>query len=160
EAFAAASAAGDGFGIASALRERGKVAIRAGERERTRAILEELLEVAEEVGDAWNGAIALNNLGDLALDDGDWARAIELCGRSSEIRRGLGDLWGAALCLGNVALAQRETGQLDDAARSLHQALEDSLAVNATMVVLYCFSTGALLAADQDRPQEAAMLLG
>jgi predicted ATPase len=161
EAFAVASAAGDGFGIASALRERAKAATMAGERTRARAIYEELSELAEEDSDlAWLGAIALNNLGSLALNDGDWARAIELCGRSSEIRRGLGNLWGAALCLVNVALAQREAGLLDDAARSLHQALEDSLAVDARMVVLGCFEVAPMLAADWKRPQEAATLLG
>jgi hypothetical protein len=85
---------------------------------------------------------------------------IELCGRSSEIRRSLGNLWGAALCLCNVAEAQRELGLLDDAARNLHQALEDSLAVDARMVVLACFEAGAMLAADRDRPQGAATLLG
>jgi predicted ATPase/class 3 adenylate cyclase len=160
EAFAVASAAGDGFGITSALRERGKAAAEAGDNERARAIYEELSEVAVEVGDAWNGAVALNNLGDLALYDGDWARAIELCRRSAEIRRDLGNIWGAALCLCNVALAQRQAGLLDDAARSLHQALEDSLAVDAWMVVLACFELGALLATDRERPREAASLLG
>jgi tetratricopeptide (TPR) repeat protein len=160
EAFAVASAAGDGFGITSALRERGKAAAEAGDNERARAIYEELSEVAVEVGDAWNGAIALNNLGDLALYDGDWARAIELCRRSAEIRRDLGNIWGAALCLCNVALAQRQAGLLDDAARSLHQALEDSLAVDAWMVVLACFELGALLATDRERPREAGSLLG
>ncbi len=160
EALSVASAAGDGFGIASALRERGKAALHNGDRERCRAIYEELSELAEEIGDAWNGAVALNNLGDLALYDGDWARAIELCGRSAEIRRGLGNLWGAALCLSNVALAQLEAGLLDDAGRNLRQALGDSLAVDAKMVVLACFEVGAVLAADRDRPQEAATLLG
>jgi hypothetical protein len=87
-------------------------------------------------------------------------RVIDLCGRSAEIRRDLGNLWGAALCLCNVALAQREAGLLDDAARSLHQALEESLAGDARMVVLTCFELGAMLAADRDRPQEAATLLG
>ena len=160
EAFAVASAAGDGFGIASALRERGKAALHAGDRERSRGIYEELAGFAEEVGDAWNGAVALNNLGDLALHDGDWARAIELCGRSGEIRRDLGNRWGAALCLTNVALAQRQAGLLDDAARSLRQALEDSLAVDARMVFLPCFEVAAMLAADRGKPQEAATLLG
>ena len=160
EAFVVASAAGDGFGITSALRERGKAAAEAGDLERPRALYEELAEVANEVGDAWNGAIALNNLGDLALYDGDWTRAIELCKRSAEIRRGLGNIWGAALCLCNVALAQRQAGLLADAAGSLHQALEDSLAVDARMVVLFCCEIGALLSADRERPQETATLLG
>jgi tetratricopeptide (TPR) repeat protein len=161
EAFAVASAVGDGFGIASALRERAKAANMAGDRKRARAIYEELSELADEDGElAWLGAIALNNLGSLALNDGDWARVIELCGRSGEIRRGLGNLWGAALCLVNVADAQREAGLLDDAARSLHQALEDSLAVDARMVVLACFEAAAMLAADRTRPEEAATLLG
>jgi predicted ATPase/class 3 adenylate cyclase len=160
EAFTTATAAGDGFGIASALRERGKAAIRAGDRERTRAIYEQLITVAEEVGDPWNGAIALNNLGDLALYDRDWAQAVELCGRSSEIRRSLGDLWGSALCLTNVASAQSEAGLLDDAALTLHQALEDSLAVNGTMVISFCFVSCAALAAARNRPEDAATLLG
>jgi predicted ATPase/class 3 adenylate cyclase len=160
EAYAAASATGDGFGITSALRERGKAASAAGDLERARADYQELAEVAEEVGDAWNGAIALNNLGDVALYDGDWARAIELCGRSAEIRRELGNLWGAALCLCNVALAQRQAGVLDDATRSLQEALEDGLASDARMVVLFSLETGAMLAADRARLRDAAALLG
>jgi predicted ATPase len=160
EAFALTSAAGDGFATADALRERGIAASESGDRERARALFEELVEFAQEVGDAWNGAVALNNLGDLALYDGDWARAIELCQQSSDIRRGLGNRWGAALSLCNVALAQRELGLLDDAARSVRQALEDSIAVDAMTIVLACFEIGALLAADRERPQEAATLLG
>jgi hypothetical protein len=126
------------------------------------AIFEELCVLADDDDRdiAWVGAVALNNLGDDALIDGDWARAIEFCGRSSEIRRSAGNLWGSALALSNVALAQREAGRLDDAARSLRQALEDSLAVDATMVILACFELGAMLAADRDRPREAATLLG
>jgi hypothetical protein len=160
DAFATATAAGDGFGITSALRERGKAAIRAGDRESTIAIYEQLIEVAEEVGDRWNGAIALNNLGDIALYDRDWGRVIELCGRSSEIRRSLGDLWGAALCLTNVTMAQCEAGLLDDAARTLHQALEDSLAVDGKMVISFCFHSAAALAAARNKPAEAATMLG
>jgi predicted ATPase len=160
EALAVASAAGDGFGIASALRERGIAATQSGHRERARSIYVELAELSESIGDPFHGAIALNNLGDLALYDGDWSRAIELCGRSGEIRRDLGNRWGAALCLTNVALAQRQAGLLDDAARSIRQALEDSLAVDARMVVHSCFVVGAMLAADRDRPQEGATLLG
>ena len=160
QAYAAATTAGDGSGITSALRERGKAATEAGDLERGRAIYEELSHVAEQVGDAWNGAVALNNLGDLALYDGDWPRAIELCGRSAQIRRDLGNIWGAALCLCNVALAQRQAGLLDDAARSLHQALTDSLSADARSVVLACFEIGAILAADRDRPRDTATLLG
>jgi predicted ATPase/class 3 adenylate cyclase len=160
EAFAAATAAADGFGITAALRERGRAAAVAGDLDAVRASLEELVVVADEVGDALNGAIALNNLGDLALYDGDWARTIELCGRSAEIRRDLGNVWGAALCLCNVALAQRQARLLDDAARSLHQALEESLEVDARMVVLGCFEVGALLAADLGQPVLATMLFG
>jgi hypothetical protein len=85
---------------------------------------------------------------------------IELCGRSSEIRRDLGNLWGAALCLTNVAMAQREAGLLDDAVRTLHQALEDSLASDARMIVLDCLAMAAVLAADRRRPQDAATLFG
>jgi len=160
EAHAIAVAAGDGFVVTAALRERSKAAAQAGDLEAARALLEELRRVADEVGDAFNGAIALNNLGDLALYDGDWARTIELCGRSAAIRREMGNRWGAALCLGNVALAQRELGLFDDAARSLREALDESLAVDARMIVLNCFAVGALLAADRDRPEDAATLLG
>ena len=161
EAVAAASAAGDGFGVAWALLQRGNGAAGAGDNEHARAIYEKLSELADEDDDiAGISAEALNNLGDLALYDGDWARVIELCGRSSEIRRGVGNLWGAAIGLLNVASAQREAGLLDDATHSLHQALEDSLAVDARRVLLNCFSAGAALAADRDKWHEAATLLG
>jgi predicted ATPase/class 3 adenylate cyclase len=161
EAFATTAAAGDEFGNAWALLECAQAAIAAGDSERGRAIYEELSELSDDDADlAWVSAIALNNLGDLALYDGDWARVIDFCGRSSAIRRGIGNLWGAALGLVNVAIAQREAGLLDDAAHSAHQALEDSLAVDARNVVLACFSAVAALAGDRERPQEAAMLLG
>ena len=59
-----------------------------------------------------------------------------------------------------MALAERQAGLLDDAARSLSQAVEDSLAVDARMVVLGCLELGALLAMDRERSREAASLLG
>jgi hypothetical protein len=57
-------------------------------------------------------------------------------------------------------MAQRELGLLDDAARSLGQALDDSLAVDARLAILGCLQVGAVLAADRNRPEAAAALLG
>jgi predicted ATPase/class 3 adenylate cyclase len=159
-AYAAYDAAGDGPGKASALRERGKAAIAGGERDRARALYEELVRLSEEVGDPWNGAIALNNLGDLALYDGDWERTIELCGKSSRLRRGIGDRWGAALALVNVATAQLSAGRPEDAARSLREALSESSDVGATMVVTSALQVSTGLAASLGRERDAARLLG
>jgi hypothetical protein len=146
--------------MTSALREQGKAAIRAREVERARSIYEELVVLAEEVGDPWNGAVALNNLGDLALYAGEWERTIELCGRSSEVRFGLGDRWGGALALSNVATAQIRFGDLDAGARSLAKAFEESLAVDARMVVHGCLGNAVILAGAKDDPRTAAILLG
>ncbi|HJP90051.1 MAG TPA: adenylate/guanylate cyclase domain-containing protein [Candidatus Limnocylindrales bacterium] len=159
EAYAIATATSDGFGVTAALRERGRAVADLGDFEAARVILTELVQVAGDVGDALNGAIALNNLGDLALYDGDWNRVIELCGRSAQVRREIGNLWGAALCLYNVALAQRELGLLDDAADSLGQALDDSLAVDAGVMIRGGLHAGALLAGDRGRPADAVALL-
>src|SRR5262249_5116743 len=160
DAYATASAAGDGFGMTAALRERGKAAIAAREIERARSLHEELAALAEEVGDDWNGAIALNNLGDLALYDGDWARTIDLCGLSSEIRFALGDRWGGALALSNVATAQIKSGDLDGATRSIGRALEESLAVDGRMVVQACIGIASLLASARHDQRRVAVLLG
>jgi predicted ATPase len=159
-AVAMTSTANDEALARAVLRERGIVSSRLGDLPGARQLFEELAVVAERGADPWNAAVALNNLGDLALYDGDWARTIELCGRSSELRRGIGNVWGAALSQCNVALAQRELGLLDDAARSIRQALEDSLAVEVPMVVLACLQLGALLAGDRSRSEDAAALLG
>ena len=121
-AYAAFTEAGDEQGIANALRERGKVAMWQGNRERARVTYEELAAIASRIGDDWNGAIALNNLGDIALNSGDWERAVELCGRSSDIRRELGDRWGSALARANVAQAEIELGRLEHASQSVSAA--------------------------------------
>ena len=159
-AYAAFEAGGDGSGMASALRERGKAAVAAGERDRARAIFEEMALLADDVGDAWNGAIALNNLGDLALYDGDWERVIELCGQSSTLRLEIGDQWGSALALTNVATAQLSADKLDDAAESLRRSLLMSFEVGATMVFWYAIQACAALAAHRGKMVEAARLLG
>jgi predicted ATPase/class 3 adenylate cyclase len=159
-AYAAFTEAGDDQGVADALRERGKVAMRRRDLERARAMYEELAAAANRVGDAWNGAIALNNLGDLALNSGEWERVIVLCGQSSEIRRDLGDRWGSALALGNVAQAEIQLGRFEDASRSLRTALHDSLEVGANMVVAGCLDVAARLASARGRAAEAARLLG
>ena len=136
------------------------MAIALGERERARAIYEELVRIAEEVGDPWNGAVALNNLGDLALYDGDWAKVIELCGRSHDLRLGLGDRWGAALALLNVALAQLALGRLGDAGRSIRTALQENVDIGSTMGMSSGLDVAALLAASAREWTGAAVLLG
>ncbi|HEY5659640.1 MAG TPA: adenylate/guanylate cyclase domain-containing protein [Gaiellaceae bacterium] len=159
-AYAAFTEAGDDQGVADALRERGKVAMRRGDLEHARVTYEELAGAANRIGDAWNGAIALNNLGDLALNSGEWERVIKLCRQSSEIRLGLGDRWGSALALGNVAQGEIQLGRLEDASRSLRTALHDSLEVGANMVVAGCLDVAARLASARGRARESARLLG
>jgi tetratricopeptide (TPR) repeat protein len=152
--------AGDVLGRVSALRELGKVAVALGERERARAIYEEVVPLAEEVGDPWNGAVALNNLGDLALYDGKWAEVIELCGRSRELRLRLDDRWGAAWALLNVAQAQLALGRLGDAGRSIRTALRENLDIGSTMGVSGAIDVAAVLAASAREWKGAAVLLG
>ena len=159
-AYAASSKAGDGFGIANALREQGKAAIRRGDRERARGLYEELAAFSEQVGDDWNAAIALNNLGDLALFANDWESVVELCGRSFALRVKLGDGWGAALARTNVAMAELKLGRLEASAASLRFAMESSLQSEALMVFAACIDTCVLLAATLGNLPEAAGLLG
>jgi predicted ATPase len=160
ESYRLYASVGDQQGLANALRERGKAASAGGNHEVARDIYTELVAHAERIGDAWNGAIGLNNLGDVALQVGDWERAVELCGRSSELRTSLGDRWGSALARGNVALAEIHLGRLADAGRSVHAALEDSLAVNGTMVISACLDCCCALASALGLQPEAARLIG
>ncbi len=159
-AYAAFRRAGDEYGIANALRERGKAAAALGDFERAAVLYRELAELTQRIGDRWNAAVALNNLGDIALQSGDWEPVVELCGRSSMLRRELGDEWGAALALGNVALAEIELGRLSSAATNVHAALQMSMTVGADTVVSQALDTAVLLAASLGRMREAACLLG
>jgi predicted ATPase len=159
-AYAAFVRAGDGQGIADALREQGKAASAAHDIATAQALYEELAAQSERIGDPWNGAIALNNLGDVALQAGDLATAITLCGRSSEIRAELGDRWGSALALGNVAVAKLQLGELDDAAIDLRHALSESLAVGNGIVVAMCIDVAVSIASRRHAHHDAAILVG
>jgi predicted ATPase/class 3 adenylate cyclase len=160
EAYEAYKAAGDRHGMASGLRERGKAAVAAGEREQARAIYEELASLAEELGDTWNRAVAINNLGDLALYDSDWNLTIELCGQSRVLRLELGDGWGAALALANVALAQLKLGLLAEAARNTCTALREAVDVDAAMIMNHTLELASLLMTARHQWQSAATLFG
>jgi predicted ATPase len=152
--------AGDEFGMADALRERGKAASHLQDAAAATAAYRELAAFSERIGDRWNGAVALNNLGDQALQAGDWQTTVELCTRSSEIRSELGDRWGSALALGNVAVARLKMGDVDDAAVILERALRESFAVGATMVVAMCLDTAVLVTAARQAYTEAAVFIG
>jgi predicted negative regulator of RcsB-dependent stress response len=161
DALAAATAADDGYGVAWALLQQGNAAASSGDGARAREIYERLSDLPDADDDIGSlRAIAMNNLGDLAFDDRDWGRVIELCGLSSQMRRDVGNTWGAAIGSVNVAAAQREAGLLDDASRSLHQALEEGMEVGARMVVLACLQVASVLALDRNTPRTAATLLG
>jgi predicted ATPase len=159
QCFALYSELGDDFGIASALRELAKATAAAGDKARTKELLEELVSHAERVGDHWNHAVALNNLGSLAYTEGDWERTIELCSQSRTSRIGQGDRWGAALTLSNIAAAEYRLGRRSESVRDYRQALRESVDVGS-LTVAHVALEGWATAVAPERPREAARALG
>jgi len=152
-------ALGDARGLGRALREQAKVSSWLGDREKTRALLEEATRLARQTDDTWNLCIVLNNTGDLALADEDYETALEFCGESLALRRARGDAWGCAITGCNVGLALIGLRRFDEARPAAQEALKLSHEVRLTEIV---GETLVLLAATElERdPISAAYLIG
>jgi len=100
----------------------GEVALRLGDYERARKLLEESLELRRQLGNKWGIGVSLGTLGWVAIREGDWERALARLGESLEVRQEIGDKGGSAWCierLAEVALAQ---GNPEKAVRLLSAA--------------------------------------
>jgi predicted ATPase/class 3 adenylate cyclase len=103
----------------------GILAMRDGDRERAKDLVQEAVDLFDQANDRKGLASALNNLGTLWRDLGDKQQAETYFDRSYSLFQQEG-LDSAAIALSNLALAVRDRGDLDRA-RAL---FEDSLAMH------------------------------
>lgn len=111
--------------LAKALRERSKVLRLLGERESSRADLNESRELFHAVGDRGQVASVNRGLAILLKQEGDLGGAEELYRESLAIHRQTGDRKGTSTVLNNLANISRFRGDLEEA----RQMLEESLGI-------------------------------
>jgi tetratricopeptide (TPR) repeat protein len=134
---------GDKNGLAYVLAGMGEVALRQGDYDRAKELLDESLALRYEYGADWGIAATIGSLGWLALRQGDLEAAEKLIGESLTIRLEIGDRSGTAWCLekmAEIALTRarmeqspnvgeniRRAAQLFGAADALREPLESTI---------------------------------
>lgn len=113
----------DEDGIASALRDLGGCALRAGDDARAQQYLEEALPILERSGGWRSRAVVLSGLAEIALRQANYDRASELEQQSLLLRREIGDKWGMAVSLGNLAWAFLKRGDTEQTVVLLQESV-------------------------------------
>jgi len=103
--------------------DRSRVAYRAGDLGRARALAEEALALAAGAGDAEAEAQAHNALGILARQEGDYPAARAHLERSLALSERAGTPAARVAALNNLARLRGATGDVDDALELLEQAV-------------------------------------
>ncbi|MBP8948163.1 MAG: AAA family ATPase [Candidatus Promineofilum sp.] len=103
--------------------DRSRVAYRAGDLARARALAEEALALAQSAGDAEAEAQGHNALGILARQEGDFAAAQTHLERSLALAEGASTPSARVAALNNLARLRGATGDIDAALALLEQAL-------------------------------------
>ena len=123
-AIAAAQRAGDLGGLASSLRELGRVYIRLGRYPDARASLRRALDLDVRRGDLAGQARSHNNLGIVAYAQGAHPEALELGKAAYALFQAAGHQAGQADALNAIGWMQTQLGQHAEALRSCTRALE------------------------------------
>ena len=108
---------------ATAQTEIANLALLQGDRESARRLLEESLPVQRQEGDAYMVGHTLGLLGHAAMTDGEIDSALALYREAIEVARGTSP-WLAASTLWRVGVCLALRGQLDDAERTLEEAVD------------------------------------
>ncbi len=116
-------AAGDSFGVASALNLLSEIAMHTGQAEKAAAAAEEALRVAREARDGWNEGYALGTSAALAGLSGRLREAHQLANEAIDVMRRIDQQWGVARTLLGLGDLARLRGDPDDASRQYLQAL-------------------------------------
>jgi len=123
-------------GVAKALNNLGAVERNLGHAGQALPHLEESLTLWRQLGDQSGQGRALNNLGRAAFERGDWDTCYDLCRESLVIHRQLNDHWGSALASANMGAAALGKGAITEATRRYYDALDLSISMQATPMVL------------------------
>jgi predicted ATPase/DNA-binding SARP family transcriptional activator len=117
----------------------GGVAVRRGDLERGRKLLEESLELKQRVGDAWGASATLNNLGVLAFESGDLVAARRYGEETLRVKREIGDTHGLGAVLSNLGEIAVLEDRLDEAEALLGESLAHKRELGDSWGIGACF---------------------
>jgi predicted ATPase len=138
----------------------GITALRRGDHDRARVLLEEGVELARAGDDEWLLSVATNNLGTLHLEKGDYERATALFEESLAIGEARGDLDRRARALVNLGFAALGLGDVARAHELLRLGLAAGQEVGLVESELNALLGIALCVARSGDHVTAAQLLG
>jgi hypothetical protein len=114
---------GDESGRAVLLHRLGNMALRRGELERARELVEASHEIHTSTGDRWGLTQTVGTLGAIARDSGDAVRASELIGHSAAMAREVGvPCWESGM-LAELACLSLNAGCIDESGLSARESL-------------------------------------
>jgi tetratricopeptide (TPR) repeat protein len=142
--------------LAQALGGLARVALRAGEIERTRRLALEALQLAEDEQSQWSPR---HLLAAAARAEGDYARAEELYGETLALARRLGLRLAEAAELLNLGYVASHLGERELAIERFGQSLEIGAELGDEYLLPYCVMGAASSAFARGDTEEGAWLL-
>ncbi|MDQ3964228.1 MAG: hypothetical protein M3277_10015 [Actinomycetota bacterium] len=144
---------------AAALDGAAVMALNAGDVGWTKLRAEEALDLHRRFGDAWGAAYSSFMLANAVAEEKNFRRAQQLHANSVRLFRELGDEYYAQVSTDNLAWVCQELGEFERARSLREENLERARAMgNETVEALSLMGLGSL-ALDQDRSNDAIMLL-
>ena len=116
-------AAGDTFGVASALNLLSEIALHTGRTDEAMTRADEALAISRSVDDGWNEGYALGTKAAAAARHGKLREAQEFAGAAIDVMREIDQQWGVARTLLGLGDLARLRGDPDGASRHYLQAL-------------------------------------
>jgi DNA-binding CsgD family transcriptional regulator/Tfp pilus assembly protein PilF len=150
----------DGFGVAIAVGSLGLLAMRRGNMERARTLLEQALDLNRKIGDRWGVSSVLVYMGIIPLSKGDNAQAVGYFEEALSLSREVGDRYVGYLAHYNLALASRSEGDHEQALRHYLDGLGLAVEVGDSANAAYCLEGVAGLIATGNEPELAVRLFG
>jgi tetratricopeptide (TPR) repeat protein len=124
------------------------------------SLWQEVSELSRQAGDGHREAVAFVNLGNIALMRQDFERAEPLFRRSRELFAEVGDRSNEGFALVNLALVNlHDEERYVDAVDLLSDGLAACVEVGSKQGISYCFEVLGVMAAERNRPVDAARLL-
>jgi tetratricopeptide (TPR) repeat protein len=150
---------GDQGGVASLLNNLAIIADYRGRYEESRSLHEEALAIRRSLGDRRSVALSLGNLGHIQDYLGDLAAARNCLEEAVAIQRELGDRWNLANVLNNLGNVVRGQGDVNEARNLYTESLSIYGELSDSWAIAYLLEDIARLAALEDRPADALVLL-
>lgn len=150
---------GDPRSIADSLTDLALVASLTGKLEEAGRLYEESFALRREIGDDYGGISALVGAGNNAAAMGDFATAYQYFERLKVFGEQTRNMGLQAWASSGIGSTQVSEGKLDEAGKTLRQALEASQSLNEVFLMLFTLLHIAILSMEQGKPAEALALL-